>query len=235
MKHRIDSEFRRDLLRKAAALALSAGLLLSLAACGPAGETGDEPEATPTAEATEVVIPGVYTNMVYNYDMLGDITTLEMGYGTEQTLFERNTLVLTNNADSNRDLVTGGQPYVDTTTNQRYELTKEFFVGSRGIHRIACFYGTYTVDGLNVTLNTPEYWSYLGYEGDGYASFNKPECAEFMVPTGELAENGTNYALKFNGAVMPRHDGTCEPQDIIINPNDFTFVYPTGNPEDDVY
>ena len=25
--------------------------------------------------------------MVYNYDMLGDITTLEMGYGTEQTLF----------------------------------------------------------------------------------------------------------------------------------------------------
>lgn len=209
-------------------------LALSFTACGRANNQADIGEDTePAVVNTEVVVPGVYTNHVYNYDMLGEITTLEMGYGTEQTLFESNTLVLTNNPESNRDLVPGAPPFVDTTTNQRYELTKEFFVGSRGIHRIATFYGTYTIDGLNVTLNTPEYWSYLGYEGDGYSSFNKPECAEFMVPTGELAANGTDYSLKFSGAIMPRHNGTNEPQTVTIDPNAFTFEYPTGNPEDD--
>lgn len=226
------------IFKRIAAFALTAALVMSFAGCGQAGSTdqdASEEDPSSSGTATEVVVPGVYTNMVYNYDMMGDITTLEMGYGTEQTLFERNTLVLTNNADSNRDLVTGGQPYMDTSTNQRYELTKEFFVGSRGIHRIACFYGTYTIDGLNVTLNTPEYWSYLGYEGDGYSSFNKPECAEFMVPTGQTAANGTDYSLKFSGAVMPRHDGTNDPQTVVIDPNEFTFEYPTGNPEDDVY
>jgi|GEM_PF-3085076 len=208
-------------------------MLLPLTACGSANTGSEASSGATTTENTEVVVPGVYTNFVYNYDMLGDITTLEMGYGTEQTLFERNTLVLTDISDSNRDLVSNAPPYIDTTTTQRYELTKEFFVGSRGIHRIASFYGTYTINGLNVTMNTPEYWSYLGYEGDGYSSFNKPECAEFMIPTGERAANGTDYSLKFSGAVMPRHNGTNDPQTIIIDPNAFTFEYPTGNPADD--
>lgn len=206
-----------------------------LTGCGknPAPAASDAGNtSTPATENTEVVVPGVYTNFVHNYDMLGDITTLEMGYGTEQTLFERNTLILTNNPDSNRDLVGNAIPFEGGST-QRYELTKEFFVGSRGIHRIACFYGTYTIDGLNVTLSTPDYWSYLGYEGDGYASFNKPEAGEFMVPTGELAANGTDYSLKFSGAVMPRHNGTNDPQTIVIDPNAFTFSYPVGNPDDD--
>lgn len=222
------------------ALTMAGITAFSLAGCGGKKNAETTDETTQTADAgeekqvnTEVVIPGVYTGYVYNYDMLGDVTTLEMGYGTEQTLFERNTLTLTDNPDSNRDLVQNAPPYVDTTTTKRYELTKEFFVGTRGIHRIASFYGTYTVDGLNVTLNTPEYWSYLGYEGDGYASFNKPECAEFMVPTGELAENGTDYSLKFSGAIMPRHNGTNDPQTVIIDPNEFTFSYPVGNADDD--
>ena len=219
-------------VKRALILSLAAALALTGAACAPSAGQSGEPQ--PSGEVrTEVVVPGVYTNRVENYDMLGDVTTLEMGYGTEQALFEYNTLVLTDNPDSNRGLVSGGQPYADTTTTRRYELTKEFFVGSRGIHRIAQFYGTYTIDGLTVTLNTPEYWSYLGYEGDGYASFNKPECAEFMIPTGEKAENGTDYSLKFSGAVMPRHNGTNDPQTIVIDPNNFTFEYPTGNPEDD--
>ena len=113
-------------VKRALILSLAAALALTGAACAPSAGQSGEPQ--PSGEVrTEVVVPGVYTNRVENYDMLGDVTTLEMGYGTEQTLFEYNTLVLTDNPDSNRGLVSGGQPYADTT--RRYELTKEFFVG----------------------------------------------------------------------------------------------------------
>ena len=92
------------------ALAMAGITAFSFTGCGGKKAAENTDEAAQTADAgeektqnTEVVIPGVYTGYVYNYDMLGDVTTLEMGYGTEQTLFERNTLVLTDNPDSNRD------------------------------------------------------------------------------------------------------------------------------------
>lgn len=224
--------------RKTKAMAVLMSLVMagSMTACGgQAASTVDAGDSSSqTAVDPNTFQPGVYTNYVDCYGMAGYVSSLETGYGTENTLFERNTLVLTDNPESNRGDISTAVPYIDTTTTQRYELTKELYVGSRGIHRIAMYYGTYTVDGLDVTLETPEYWSYVDYEGDGYYSFNKTEVADFMVRTGETGNAG-DISNKFNGPVLPPFaDTSNQAQTVTVNMTDFTFEFPAGDTSDDV-
>lgn len=215
--------------------AMASVLLLAMASCGtPAGsgESSGTVGDTPTGDLT--FQPGVFSNYVDCYGMAGYVSSLETGYGTENTLFERNTLVLTDNPESDRNDIATAVPFLDTTTTKRYELTKELYVGSRGIHRIAMYYGTYTADGMNVTLSTPEYWSYVDYEGDGYYSFNKMEVCDFMVRTGEQGNSG-DLSMKFNGPVLPPFADTSNaPQTVIVNMADYTFEFPAGDTSDDV-
>ncbi|OZG60986.1 hypothetical protein BLEM_1618 [Bifidobacterium lemurum] len=224
---------KKDLMKlalKPAAAILS--LALAVGALGGCGAQTDDQQNTDTAVSTEFST-GVFTNYVNSEGMAGYVSSLEMGYGNTNTLFERNTLVLTDNADSDRGDIATAKPYIDTSTTKRYELTKDFYVGSKGIHRIAMFYGTWTNDDMEVTLETPEYWSYVDYEGDGYYSFNKDESCDFMVRTGEEGTAG-DISLRFGGPVLqPFADSGNEPQTVTVNMEDYTFEYPAGDTSDD--
>ena len=149
-------------------------------------------------------------------DLMGTVTSLVMMYGDIDSLWEDNTLILYDNGDtSNR---TGNLPYVDGSS-QRYELVKEMYISSRGIHHWGAFYGSFTCDGDVITLNSPDWASYVLFYGDGYEHYNYTEEGGVVDPNSPAL--GTFY-----GPIMDYHFNTgTQAQQVQINKEDGSFEF----------
>lgn len=216
--------------RKTKVLLLTIGLLtaLSLSGCANSrlatamngGTTGQRHETTVQADndtsVDESSVLGHYSQHLDANDLMGTVTSLVMLYGDMDSLWEDNKLILYDNGDtSNR---TGNLPYVDGSS-QRYELVKEMYISSRGIHHWGAFYGSFTNDGDTITLKSPDWASYVLFYGDGYEHYNYTETGGVVDP--ESPALGTFY-----GPIMDYHFNTgTQSQQVVINKADGTFEF----------
>jgi len=209
-------------------LMLTVGLLTAMSICG-CGNTrlakalnGGSVDRNPTEVASNAEseenssVLGHYSQHLDANDLMGTVTSLVMLYGDIDSLWEDNTLILYDNGDtSNR---TGNLPYVDGSS-QRYELVKEMYISSRGIHHWGAFYGSYTSDGDTITLNSPDWASYVLFYGDGYEHYNYTETGGAVDPDSPAI--GTFY-----GPIMDYHFNTgSQAQQVVINREDGSFEF----------
>lgn len=168
------------------------------------------------SDSDDASVLGHYSQHLDANDLMGTVTSLVMLYGDIDSLWEDNTLILYDNGDtSNR---TGNLPYVDGSS-QRYELVKEMFISSRGIHHWGAFYGSYTYEGDTITLNSPDYASYVLFYGDGYEHYNYTEEGGVVDP--ESPAIGTFY-----GPIMDYHFNTgSQAQQVVIDRENGTFEF----------
>lgn len=159
---------------------------------------------------------GHYSQHLDANDLMGTVTSLVMLYGDIDSLWEDNTLILYDNGDtSNR---TGNLPYADGST-QRYELVKEMYISSRGIHHWGAFYGSFTYEGDTITLHSPDWASYVLFYGDGYEHYNYTEEGGAVDP--ESPAIGTFY-----GPIMDYHFNTGnQSQQVVLNRANGTFEF----------
>lgn len=141
--------------KTAICLALGASVM-SLAACGDSGSAGAQDTVQ---EEDSDSVSGIYTNTMTGEDMRDRLVASWSAVTHLDTLRQENRLVLTE-ANSTMD-------------SDRYELAKDLYNGEMGIHIEARFYGTFAEDGDSVTLDTPEYYTWIYYRngqvmGDSY-------------------------------------------------------------------
>lgn len=194
-----------------------------LAQVGNGGSSGNRTESEVQTETQTAAndeenssVLGHYSQHLDANDLMGTVTSLVMLYGDINTLWEDNTLILYDNGDtSNR---TGNLPYVDGSS-QRYELVKEMYISSRGIHHWGAFYGSFTNDGDVITLNSPDWASYVLFYGDGYEHYNYSEEGGVVDP--DSPAKGTFY-----GPIMDYHFNTgSQAQQVRINKEDGSFEF----------
>lgn len=143
--------------------------------------------------------------------------------GSEVSCFQINTLVLTNNEFASR-----GNCQFFYEPGQRYEFTKDFRDTQRGMHFIFSFYGTYTVDGDQVTLSKPETFCYNLWTGDG------GPIAEPTDAGGFCSDPETDpYADAMNTAIMNyRCAYGHEEMTVTIDQENFSFTVNEVNEDD---
>lgn len=136
-----------------------------------------------------------------------------------------NELVLRNNDYAKRDAA----PY-QYEPGQRYELTKHFRDNQIGLYFWASFYGTYTFEGNQVTLNTPEKFSYCFDGGAG-----RPGASVVSSSAGWIDESNEENPAQdwikgdvinsFNGGILNyRHNSGHEPMVITVDTEYYTFT-----------
>lgn len=145
--------------------------------------------------------------------------------GNDVSCFQVNSLVLTNN-----DFASRGSCQFAYEPGQRYEFTKDFRDTQRGIHYYFSFYGTYTVEGDQVTLSSPETFSYNLWTGDGGPIAEPVDAGGFSADP-----NTDKYVDAFNTAIMNyRCAYGHEPMTVTIDQENFTFtVNETANEDDE--
>ena len=184
---------------------------------GTADRNVDTVQGTETGgRESDYSVLGHYSQHLDANDLMGTVTSLVMLYGDMDSLWEDNTLILYDNGDtSNR---TGNIPYPDGSS-QRYELVKEMYISSRGIHHWGAFYGSFTNDGNTITLDSPDWASYVLFYGDGYEHYNYTEEGGAVDP--ESPAIGTFY-----GPIMDYHFNTgAQAQQVVVNRSDGTFEF----------
>lgn len=128
---------------------LASGLLVGAMMLSLAGCAGGSQAASTAAASADDSISGIYSNTLTGEDMRDRLVASWSAVTHLDTLTQENNLVLTE-ANSTMD-------------TDRYELTKDLYNGEMGIHIEARFYGEFTVDGNTVTLETPEYYTWIYY------------------------------------------------------------------------
>jgi len=134
----------RTLNKRIASGVLLGAMLLSLGGCSGGGQA-----VSSNATADSSSISGIYSNTLTGEDMRDRLVASWSAVTHLDTLTQQNNLVLTE-ANSTMD-------------SDRYELTKDLYNGEMGIHIEARFYGEFTADGTAVTLETPEYYTWIYY------------------------------------------------------------------------
>ena len=139
-------------------LLMMVGIFVSMAGCSKQPTKLTKSNEIGHIEMTDVT--GLYTNLMTGEQMRDRLVGSWSAVTHLDTLQQRNTLVLT-------------QQNTTITSGDRYELSKDLYNGEMGIHIEARFYGTYTFDDNHVTLQTPEYYTWIYYRngritGDSY-------------------------------------------------------------------
>ena len=223
-----------------AALASACVMMLSMVGCGNEPATNSQApasqEPSSNVEATtqlrghnsglteRTAAEGYYVQYL-GYEDLGEAIFGPFQHeGSEVSCFQVNSLVLTNNEFASR-----GNCEFYYEPGQRYEFTKDFRDTQRGVHFVFCFYGTYTVDGDQVTLSEPETFCYNLWTGDG------GPIAEPIDAGGFCADPETDpYVDAMNTAIMNyRCAYGHEAMTVTIDEENFTFTVNEVN-EDDV-
>lgn len=124
-------------------LVLLTALMLMLAGCG--SSQVQTSEATVQSDG----VTGIYTNTITGEELRDRLVASWSAVTHLDTLVQNNVLVLT--AENT------------TITGDRYELSKELYNGEMGIHIEAHFYGEYVEEDGEVTLKTPEYYTWIYY------------------------------------------------------------------------
>lgn len=132
------------------ALLLCVSMVLSLSACGQSNRA-DAPAAAPQIQPMALEdATGLYTNELTGEQMRDRLVASWSAVTHLDTLRQFNTLVLT-------------RQNTTITSGDTYELTKDLYNGEMGIHIEARFYGSYTADGNSVTLQVPDYYTWIYY------------------------------------------------------------------------
>lgn len=220
---------RRRIMKKGTkvmALMLSGILAASTAGCG-----NPQPETKPAelyqghnSGLTERTAAEGYYVQYLTCEDLGEAIFGPLSHeGSDVSCFQVNTLVLTNNEFASR----GNCAYA-YEPGQRYELTKDFRDTQRGMHFCFSFYGTYTLDGDQVTLSEPETFSYNLWTGDG------GPIAEPTDAGGFSADPATDpYVDAFNTSIMNyRCSYGHESMTVTIDQENFTFTFNEVNEDD---
>ena len=212
-----------------AALASACVMMLSMVGCGNEPATNSQApasqEPSSNVEATTQLRGHNYYVQYLGYEDLGEAIFGPFQHeGSEVSCFQVNSLVLTNNEFASR-----GNCEFYYEPGQRYEFTKDFRDTQRGVHFVFCFYGTYTVDGDQVTLSEPETFCYNLWTGDG------GPIAEPTDAGGFCADPETDpYVDAMNTAIMNyRCAYGHEAMTVTIDEENFTFTVNEVN-EDDV-
>lgn len=235
---------------KFTALALASMVVMSLAGCGTAATSPTQtPTAPPPAAATpapatpapqgqdpaaiyrghnsglttRTAAEGYYVQYLDCED-LGEAIFGPMSHeGSEVSCFQVNSLVLTNNEFASR-----GNCQFMYEPGQRYEFTKDFRDTQRGMHFVFCFYGTYTVDGDQVTLSEPETFCYNLWTGDGGPIAEPTDAGGFSVDP-----ETDHYVDAMNTAIMNyRCAYGHEEMTVTIDQENFTFTVNEVNEDD---
>lgn len=233
-----------------AALISTCMIALALAACAPApGADTSLPPATPPATSDSPATPagtetdpsllyrghdsgltertaaeGYYVQYLGAEDLGEAIFGPMQHEGSEVSCFQINSLVLTNN-----DFASRGNCEFFYEPGQRYEFTKDFRDTQRGMHFVFSFYGTYTVEGDQVTLSEPETFCYNLWTGDG------GPIAEPTDAGGFCSDPATDpYVDAMNTAIMNyRCAYGHESMTLTIDEENFTFTVNEVNEDDE--
>lgn len=225
---------------KLAALVLACMMAVSIVGCTPAANppASEPPASEPVAQELEpgamyrghdsglterTAAEGYYVQYL-GADELSEAIFGPMQHdGSDVSCFQINTLVLTNN-----DFAARSNCEFFYEPGQRYEFTKDFRNTQRGMHFIFSFYGTYTVDGDQVTLSEPETFCYNLWTGDG------GPIAEPTDAGGFSADPSTDpYVDAMNTAIMNyRCAYGHEEMTVTIDQENFTFSVNEVNEDD---
>lgn len=140
---------KRHFVARLAALLMGVCLVLGVSGCGQ-GNTTDTAAASQIAHQEMEDATGLYTNELTGEDMRDRLVASWSAVTHLDTLHQYNRLVLT-------------RQNTTITSGDTYELTKDLYNGEMGIHIEARFYGSYTHDGNEVTLQEPDYYTWIYY------------------------------------------------------------------------
>lgn len=176
-------------------------------------------------DETRTVKQGFYTMTDFSdQDWTGARALFQMHANTEISCVAHNELVLRNNSFAARNAA----PY-KYEPGLRYELTKQFRDTQIGLYFWATFYGTYTVQGDNVILNSPERFSYSFDGGAGRQGASVVSASGFYL-TGEETTNPAQDWIDgevinaFNGNIINyRHNSGHDPMTIKLDQNNYKF------------
>ena len=140
---------KRTLVRIVAML-LCLCLALGMCACRQSASADSTAAAATIAHQELDDVTGLYTNEMTGDDMRDRLVASWSAVTHLDTLKQYNRLVLT-------------RQNTTITSGDTYELTKDLYNGEMGIHIEARFYGSYTFDGNDVTLQVPDYYTWIYY------------------------------------------------------------------------
>lgn len=164
-----------------------------------------EPVAT-SGDGAVTSVTGIYTNTLTGEDMRNRLVASWSAVTHLETLIQNNSLVLTAKNST-------------ITTGDRYELTKDLFNGEMGIHIEARFYGEYTYEGNNVTLKTPEFYTWIYYR-------NGQIMGESHIYEPVNLEATESDGCSFFGDYLDYHGyHKTDEMNIKVNPSDSSFLF----------
>lgn len=213
---------------------LAAIMALSIAGCSPAenkptGGTDSKQEAGIQLKGHNSGLTERTAAEGYYVQYLGKEDLGEALFGpwdhpeNEVSSFQVNSLVLTNNEFASRS-----ECQFAYEPGQRYEFTKDFRDTWNGTHFIFMFYGTYTVDGDQVTLSKPETFSYNLWTGDGNTIAKPDDAGGWCANPDE-----DPYVNAMNTAIMNyRCAYGSEEMTLTIDQENFTFAVNEVNEDD---